>query len=353
MKRALLAAFLAGCAAPPPSATELDLLFSPQNSPWRGADAAYSVPLAPGRILWLFGDTFVAPPGVEGRAGSRMIRNSLALQTLPQAPGYFWRSVKGQAADAFAPESGEGWLWPLSGQRLGSKLYLFMMQMIAKGEGAFGFAFLKTVLVTVDNPDQDPAAWTVHQRTIPHIRRSPDGDLFFGGASVLHEGRLYIYGVRESRGKGKGIVVAAVDPASIDDFGSWTFFDGKAWDRAAESARPLFGGGSVEMSVSPIPGGFAAVYTDQGMSPDILLRRAPQPQGPWSAPEILHRCVEPQWSRNYFCYAAKAHPELAASDRELVVTYTCNSMSFPEVVKDLRIYRPRFVRVPLDGTDRR
>jgi hypothetical protein len=348
MRRALLAAFLAGCAAPPPSATDLDNLFSPETSLWRGADAAYSVPLSRDRILWLFGDTFVASPGVQGRAGSRMVRNSLAIQTLPAAPKYFWRSQKGQPADAFTPDVGEGWLWPLSGVRIGPTLYLFMMQMIAKGDGAFGFAFLKSVLVIVDNPDDDPGAWTIHQEVIPHVLRSPDGDLFFGGASVLHEGMLYIYGVQESREKGKGIVVAAVDPGSIADFNRWTFFNGKVWDRSPRALLPLFHGGSVEMSVTPIPGGLAAVYTDQGMSPEIHLRRSRHPVGPWSAPELLHRCVEPTWNRNYFCYAAKAHPELAASGRELIVTYACNSMNFAEAVKDLRIYRPRFVRVPLE-----
>ncbi len=349
MRIALLAAALAGCASPPPSVSELDDLFSPETSLWRGADAAYSVPLSPGRILWLFGDTFVASPGIQGRAGTTMVRNSLAIQTLPGGPRYFWRTEKGRPADAFTPDFGEGWLWPLSGVRVGPTLYLFMMQMIAKGDGAFGFAFLKSVLVIVDNPDDDPGAWTIHQKVIPHVLRSPDGDLFFGGASVLNEGLLYIYGVQESREKGKGIVVAAVDPASIAEFHRWTFFNGKAWDANPKFSRALFHGASVEMSVSPIPGGFAAVYTDQGMSPEIHLRRSRNPVGPWSAPELLHRCVEPQWSKNYFCYAAKAHPELAASDRELILTYACNSMSFPEVVKDLRIYRPRFVRVALDG----
>ena len=349
MRTALLAAFLsAGCAAPPPSASDLDGLFSPETSLWRGADAAYSVPLSPNRILWLFGDTFVASPGVPGRAGSRMVRNTLAIQSLPGAPAYFWRTRDGRAEDAFAPQSGEGWLWPLSGQRIGPRLCLFMMQMIAKGEGAFGFAFLKSVLLTVDNPDDDPAAWTIHQADIPHALRSPDVDLFFGSASLRFGDRLYIYGVRDHRTRGKNTVVARVDPETVADFRSWEFFDGTTWSHDISAARGLFGGASVEMSVSAIRGGLAAVYTDQGMSPRIVMRRAERPEGPWNETEVIHRCSEPQWSRNYFCYAAKAHPELAATDRELVVTYACNSMSFPEVVKDLRIYRPRFVRVSLD-----
>jgi hypothetical protein len=222
-----------------------------------------------------------------------------------------------------------------------------MMQMIPRGEGAFGFAFLKSVLLSIDNPDDDPRVWRVRQAEIPHARRSPGGDLFFGGASLVFQGRLYIYGVRDSPAQGKGVLVARVDPESLADFRTWEFFDGATWSRELSRAQALYGGGSVEMSVSACSAGLVSVYTQRGMSPEIVLRRAPAPAGPWSDPEVVHRCVEPEWSKNYFCYAAKAHPELALTDRELVVTYACNSMSFPEAVKDLRIYRPRFIRVPL------
>ena len=36
--------------------------FYPYRQGWLGGDAAYSVPLSPGRTLWLFGDTFIGAP---------------------------------------------------------------------------------------------------------------------------------------------------------------------------------------------------------------------------------------------------------------------------------------------------
>ena len=53
----------------------------PYRDGWLGADAAYSVPLADGRSLWLFGDTFVGAEGARDRSGSAMISNSIALSS--------------------------------------------------------------------------------------------------------------------------------------------------------------------------------------------------------------------------------------------------------------------------------
>lgn len=51
----------------------------------------------------------------------------------------------------------------------------------------------------------------------------------------------------------------------------------------------------------------------------------------------------PRGRKEYFCYAAKAHPELDTTGRSLVISYACNSTSFADLFRDLRIYRPRFV----------
>src|SRR5436189_3915828 len=81
-------------------APHLDELFFPASSSWRGGDAVYSVPLSSDRILWLFGDSFIAKPGATGREGGRMVRNSLAIQTVGGGLDFFWGTENGQASDA-------------------------------------------------------------------------------------------------------------------------------------------------------------------------------------------------------------------------------------------------------------
>jgi hypothetical protein len=357
MIRAFWLGLMAACAASSPGPgswtsrplPELDALFLPEKSAWRGGDAAYSVRLAPDRTLWLFGDTYIAPAGASGRAGSRMIRNTLAVQrggTLE----YFWRTRGEQPADAFPPASGPGWLWPLGGVRIGSRLHLFMMQMVSRGEGAFGFAVSQSVLLTVENPDDPPGAWKNTQRELPSRFGAAGADVFLGSACLLAEGALYAYGVHEGPGvgPGKGIILARIDPGAIEDPKAWRFFTGRDWSDDLERARDLFFEGAAEMSVTPFGGGVVALYTRGGLSADIVVRRAERPEGPFGDPEVVHRCPEPTWSRNYFCYAAKAHPELSREGADLVVSYAANSTDFAEAVRDLRIYRPRFVRVTRD-----
>ena len=50
----------------------------------------------------------------------------------------------------------------------------------------------------------------------------------------------------------------------------------------------------------------------------------------------------------YFTYAAKGHGCLSRRN-ELLVTYIINASHFWDMVADAEIYRPRFVRIVLDG----
>src|SRR5262245_58918263 len=95
MRWPLLAFALMGCGAddstaknaPPENFTfsaeswpEADQLFH-SDPRWIGADAAYSVDLGGDRTLWLFGDSFVATSAANVRSESKLVRNSIAIQT--------------------------------------------------------------------------------------------------------------------------------------------------------------------------------------------------------------------------------------------------------------------------------
>ena len=48
---------------------------------WLGGDEAYSISLNAGRVLWLFGDSFVGSEAQTSRAGATMIANTVAVST--------------------------------------------------------------------------------------------------------------------------------------------------------------------------------------------------------------------------------------------------------------------------------
>ena len=91
-------------------------------------------------------------------------------------------------------------------------------------------------------------------------------------------------------------------------------------------------------------GKFVAVGNDVFLSPKIVARAAPQPWGPWSEPVTLYSCPEAGWGKGVFCYAGKAHATLSAGN-ELVISYASNAQNFADVIRDARLYWPRFVRV--------
>ncbi|MBN2182579.1 MAG: hypothetical protein JW715_11760 [Sedimentisphaerales bacterium] len=78
-----------------------------------------------------------------------------------------------------------------------------------------------------------------------------------------------------------------------------------------------------------------------------MMRLSPAPTGPWSRAYRIYECPEVKWHKTYFCYAAKAHPEISAKD-ELIITYVCNSTDFWQMASDARISRPRFLKIKFD-----
>src|SRR4249920_1937958 len=98
---------------------------------WLGADSAYSVDLGEGRVLWLFGDTFIDPTrdGSRTNGPNQFVRNSVALQTATSETArydlsqselrFFTGPARDGVASSFFPDTAEGdWYWPLSGIRL-------------------------------------------------------------------------------------------------------------------------------------------------------------------------------------------------------------------------------------------
>jgi hypothetical protein len=322
---------------------------------WRGADGSYSVPLSASSTLWLFGDTWITPAGAEGREAGRVIRNSLAIQAVETGkPGeieFFWEEEADGPRAPFVPPQGPGWLWPLSGERVGDSLYVFFGQFVGN-DSRLGFEASGSWLFRIDNPEEDPEGWNMRPSRVPFFEHTRKGDQFFGVACMETGGFLYVYGVREdwTRGvTGRSVLVARTPLESLEeaDFSTWRFFSGDVWSEDWRRSGALFDGAATEMSVSFLPGGnrFLAVYSYCGLSEEILARLSRRPEGPWGKPVILYRCPETTWSENYFCYAGKAHPELAQGGDEVVITYAVNSWELEDHLKDLRIYWPRFVRM--------
>jgi len=351
----LLIFFLAACQTQPRFSVEplprYEAMFQ-RSSGWTGGDGAYSTPLSADRFLWLFGDTFVGEVRDGRRINARLVSNTIAVQT-GRSPdegsiAFFYRSsAEGLPLAFLEPADGRGWLWPYHGVRTPDGLYLFLLQIERTDPvSAFGFRPVDTWLGQVGNPDDPPERWQLTQRKIPwgNERR------LLGSSVILQAGFCYIFGTVDESAGGfttKHMIVARVPVEKLGDFTAWRFFAEGDWVAEADRADRVCRNVATEFSVSfqPTLNRYVLVYTDSGMSEHIVIRDSPQPYGPWSGPTRVYRCPEMSWDSRIFCYAAKAHPELAEGTGELIVTYVANATDFALLESDARLYQPRFLRV--------
>jgi hypothetical protein len=336
-------------------APELNALFEKSDG-WIGGDGASSVPLAAGRILWLFADTWVGKVKGGRRTDATIVNNTAAIQEgerkSPAMRFFIRKGATGKAQALLAPEEGGGWFWPQAAALHKDRLYVFLTQVEKSGQpGAFGFRLIGQWLAIVNNPLDAPTQWHVNQIRLPYAEFRPDHELTFG-AALLKEGRyLYIYGVADQVGKlwrQKKMVLARAPLETVADFSTWRFCHEGRWDADHRKASRLVDGVANDYSVSyhQAFGCYVLVYTENGLSSRILCRTAKAPWGPWSAPTLVYQCPEADWDKKIFCYAAKGHPELTRDD-ELVISYVANSFDFWQVATDARLYWPKFIRVKL------
>jgi hypothetical protein len=137
-----------------------------------------------------------------------------------------------------------------------------------------------------------------------------------------------------------------VPAKEFGNFKRWRFYDGRKWRRDWRASAPLADRFANEFSVSfnRRLRKYVAVHTPDGISPEIAVRTAPTPVGPWSAAQAVFTCPESKWGPKLICYAAKGHPEISGPN-ELIVSYIASSTDFWQMAADSRLYRPRFVRL--------
>ncbi|MCA1733232.1 MAG: DUF4185 domain-containing protein, partial [Acidobacteria bacterium] len=307
---------------------EADLMFR-RDAHWIGADGASSVDLGGGRILWLFGDTWIDPAGNRSRQRARMISNSVGIQSgtdpARSAIKFYWGTAADGGPAAFLADRGEERLWLGNGVRVGDRLVLFFSRVRATDSG-LGFETEGWGAVLVDNPDAEPSSWRMTALDTP---ANELGVVVGGAAALVMDGHVYAFGSQDPV-KSHPIFVVRWPVASVREGnfneGEWWAGDRFGWVSESSSTprQPLFNEGQSELTVhvDPATEQWLVVQT-VGFGPaDIALRSAPSLTGPWTAPRLLYRPSE-YYRPNVMIYAAKAHPHLTGA--YLPLTYANNS----------------------------
>lgn len=322
-----------------------------------GADAALSIPLGPGKTLWLFGDTFVAlDEAAPSRSNSKMVRNSVAIQTGadPRTASieFGWRRGDDGAPASFFPESGGLLYWPGHGVRPrdDGPLVLFLFRVRnTPGEG-LGFAGAGYALAVIDDPEAPLREW---RPRIVDAAPSPFDAL--PATAAVRDGEFVVgLAIREKGAHAGALVRHRGARLERGDLSGAEWWNGSAWvpERALGPGGPAFvmddAGAECSIHFDARARAFVHVASYGFGASEIGVRTAPALTGPWTAPTIVYRPPESDGPRP-FVYAAKAHPEIAGEDpRDLVVTYATNSFEFGDLFTEKGrrdLYWPRCVAV--------
>jgi hypothetical protein len=336
----------------------------PYKYGWYGGDAAYSIRLDEKRTLWLFGDTFVSSE--EGRQ-DRMDMNVVLGTTLAISTcsvngefkiQYYLKKKNGEFISSFGEND---WLWPQDPFMVHHTLYVPLLVVEAKPEikGPFKFKVVGHKIAKIKNfAGMDPDKWIIDYMDLtPGI---PQSILAFATTSVVYKNYVYYYPLCISTKdtlKIFGNILARIpinklnDPAKAIEY----FTKDGIWKKGLDPAQAkiVLGAGVSELSVKYHADDkkWIAVYMSTRNNGDQLLYQvADGPEGPWTEPMALIETIpevdpkSPQYDKNNFCYAGKEHIEFA-QERNLVVTYVCNSFEdFQKnanfIRKNLFLYRP-------------
>jgi len=356
---AIVASLSIGCIASGPSGRpfpEAERLFH-QDPRWLGGDGALSIRLSDDRILWLFGDSFIATSNAHVRSESTLVRNTVAIQTgkdpRTASIAFGWGQEPDGSPAAFFPDRGEHFYWPGHGIRLDEgPLVIFLYAIVATPGKGLGFEPVGYAIAVIANADEPLQAWR------PRIKdaKADTFDAVPATAVVQANGYVVAVAIRQEGTHAGALVRYPADALARGDLtkAEWWAGDARGWVPASmlgeDGPAIVLDDAGSECSVhwDTRTGSFIHVTSYGFGATEIGMRTAPALTGPWSSPAIVYRPPESDAPRP-FVYAAKAHPELVGPDpADLVITYATNSFEFADLLTEQgerTLYWPRFVVV--------
>ncbi|MCD6384679.1 DUF4185 domain-containing protein [Candidatus Sumerlaeota bacterium] len=344
-------------------ATELDCLFAPRSSGYIGADAALSIPLSDGRILWVFGDTLIGTQKHGKRKVTAMPRNTIAIQSpgpaRPENIEWFLTNRKGEPADFFTlpAEEHNRWFWPGTGICINGELFLFGYGVTyAKREcEALSFRVLNSWVMRVRDTSRHPYDWQIEPIPIPR----PLDNVWFCSSCLLESPFLYLLGVMFLPGlpsfKITSAVLARVRVEELFKkehtytFEYWCNADkSQYWSSDAYHLATLYQPGVTECSIfydAPRERYLATTYNPRNA--EFYITTAPSLTGPWSPPALIFREQNAKPVHAHLFYTLRMHPHLRANEDEMILTYVVNTRSISDLLEKCDVYYPRFLRIDL------
>jgi len=358
-----------------------DRLFynNPDTPQWKGADVANSVAVDDNRVLWVFGDTILAEPGVNScdRFGTFDIalHNSLALQwgTDPTTARieHFWGLGESGPESFFSPQADDGsWYWMGGVTVFGDQALIFLMRARSTlpagadandGTACAGLNFemlgwdARTAKITPETPDK----WQWRSVRLPDDV-TWNGILAGSSTVAVRDDYLYAWSAGPAMLAGNPVFLARwpLAAAIAGDLRAPQWHTDAGWQSQLilGSVRPtaIVEDGNNEVSVAENVWSGAAqpwgwLQSSQVMNSPLCYRSGTSAT---SFGECLEFMRPPELDKypdsSLLVYAVKFHPALTGQGSDSVIaTYVVNSCNLKDIQDKCDLYYPRFIKLRL------
>lgn len=342
---------------------------------WKGADGAMTIETAPGKTLWLFGDTWIIDStGGPQLPSRRMINNSVATQEFVAGSGeatcgfsrpkkscdtldkgisrwnFWFGGTPSEPTSIFKSKEKETYYWPGCGITNGGTLYLILKKIRKKdnADPLFQFDWFAEDLLIVKNPMNAPSEWVYTIHPISTERH----EVQYGLACTKDPNYLYSLCYLERQGsKVKETILARISLSRLSymlskDWQYWSSSEDSpdgAWTADFHNATNIIPDGGPEMSLFFHRGlnCFVTVYQPP-LSPQVNLRVSRKIEGPWSDSLEMFKIPEIKLADGKtaaLVYAGKAHESLSFA-QEIGYTYCANPGGLEQHLENPDVYFP-------------
>ena len=341
--------------------------FFQQTNGWSAGDVAASVPLSDGRILWLFGDSYVNQfdpasgtlPCLFNAHNAVLVQNT-NLPSRPQTLANFNDNDKSffRVPDA-APGEFRPYFWPNAGFQAGNTIFVFLVEIQKTPEGGmWGFKPIGQYLAKMTFPELQVTGFV----KLPALN-----GIFFGSGFVKDDQGGFVYAYGNKQNSIASDVFVARFPVNNTET-EWTFWDGSKWNTNVTNAVVVAHGASTSVNVCQVKNKFLLVTSEFSVACDqgsaIYVSTSDRPTGPFSERRNIFNVEDRVNGHRPFFYSAVPHPELVDEKDELLITYCINGYEpcVPTCVDgrmNPNYYRPRAIRFSLpvglfaDGTQQK
>jgi hypothetical protein len=290
---------------------------------WTGGDGVFTHALPDGRVLWLFGDSFIG--------GTAFVHNSFVIQR-----GRCLTTLRGGTRDRaralIAPSAPLHWYWPADAIVRRGELQVLLWRFNRRGTGDWAFNYLRSEVARFSLPDLE----------LRGIRPVTASHLVSWGAALMRTPRYtYIYGTTR-HGLTQQLHVARVRGDDLRR--RWQYFTGSGWSTVPRMSAAVPMPVSTTFSVMRTRTGYLLLTQEPFFGRGMQAYTATFPEGPWTGPTAVGTVPDP--GAGAFVYNGMAHSQWTDDSGALLVGSSSNGPGWETAVHHRETYVPWFIRIP-------